>query len=157
MSEELPRNNSSLQGCESQHSAKVRETSGNQESTGYTFTLAVSEKLASVTTFLKSTGHQSSLKKSKCPTSAWAGEPAARPSSWLPGHLSVLFLEVHAQQQLKGKAPTWYEREAGRSTWHHCVMELGNKEAGSTGIRYWNNFSQRYLTSLHVLSPCTYF
>lgn len=51
MSEELFRNNSSLQGYELQHTAKVREISANQESTSHTFSLAVLEKLASVTTF----------------------------------------------------------------------------------------------------------
>lgn len=50
MSEELLRNNSSLQGSESQNIVKVMETSVNQESTSHTFTLAVLEKLALVTT-----------------------------------------------------------------------------------------------------------
>lgn len=50
MPEELSRNNSSLQGCESERAAKVRKTSANQESSGHTFSLAASAKLASVAT-----------------------------------------------------------------------------------------------------------
>lgn len=47
MLEELFRNNSSLQGYESQHTAKVRETSANQGSTSHTSTQAALEELAS--------------------------------------------------------------------------------------------------------------
>lgn len=43
MLEELFRNNSSLQDYESQHTAKVRETSVHQGSVSYTFTRAVVE------------------------------------------------------------------------------------------------------------------
>lgn len=105
MLEELFRNNSSLQGYESQHTAKVRETSVNQGSASHTFTQAVMEELAAVPAcFSVSIDHQSSLQGRKCPTSSLGGVPPASSSSWLPVCLTG-DLPRGAQELPKGKSP----------------------------------------------------